>query len=201
MALVSGLVAWAKATFGPYGVWGLIVLALTEAIFSPIPPDVLLPVLAVPAEGADPAYAYALYLGLITTVASVVGAAIGYWIGKRFSPWVHRKFEGERLRKVEAWYTEHGEWIVAIAAFTPIPFKVFTLSSGLFRMRFWPFVLAAFVGRGLRFVPEALLSARFGTQAIDWLDRGGLIVLVVLGLGLAGYYAWWSMRGEQHAEA
>ncbi len=200
MGLIAGLVAWAKATFGPYGAWGLFGLAVTEAVFSPIPPDILLPVLAVPAEGMPPDYAYALFLGLVATLGSVVGGAIGYAIGKWFSPWVHRKFSGERLTKVEGWYREHGEWIVLVAAFTPIPFKVFTVSSGLFRMRFWPFILAAAVGRGLRFIPEGLLSARYGQQAIDWLDAGGLALLAVLGLGLAAWYFWRSTHENELAE-
>lgn len=191
MAILGPLVEWAKATLGPYGELGLAVVAFTEAIINPIPPDPLLAVLAV-----DQPWTYALYLGLFTTFWSVAGAAVGYWIGGRFSGWVHRKFAGERLDKVEGWYTEHGEWIVVIAALTPIPFKVFTVSSGLFRLRFWPFMLAATVGRALRFVPEALLSARYGQQAIDWLDRGGLALLVILGLGVAAWYVWRSAREE-----
>lgn len=197
MGLVGGLVAWAKATLGPYGIWGLILLAVTEAVVSPIPPDVLLPVLALPAEGQAPAYGYALWLGLVTTVASVVGGAIGYWIGSEFSPWVHRRFGGERLAKVERWYLSYGEWIVAVAALTPIPFKVFTVASGLLGMRFWPFIAAAFVGRALRFVPEALLAARYGNQAIAWLDRGGLVLLVVLGLAVALWYGYRTWRSPE----
>ncbi|MDX1612001.1 MAG: VTT domain-containing protein [Candidatus Thermoplasmatota archaeon] len=198
MALVGSLVAWAKATLGPYGVWGLILLSFTEAIISPIPPDILLPVLATPAPGMPPDYGYAAYLGLVTTVASVLGGAVGYWVGRRFSPWVHRKFRGERLTRVEGWYKQHGEWILIVAAFTPLPFKLFTVTSGLFGMRFWPFMLAAFLGRGLRFFPEALLSARFGQQAIEWLDAGGLIVLVVLATGVA---AWWVWHRRSRPEA
>lgn len=185
MGVLTGLVEWAQATFGPYGVLGLIVLAVTEAIVSPIPPDILLPVLAL-----DQPWTYALYLGVITTVASVAGGAVGYWLGKEFSPWVHRRFAGPKLAKVEGWYDEHGEWIVLLAAFTPLPFKIFTVTSGLLRLRFWPFMAAAVVGRGLRFIPEALLSAYIGQEAIAWLERSGYLVLGLTALAAVAWYLW-----------
>lgn len=130
----------------------------------------------------------AVLLGLVTTVASVAGGAVGYWVGVRFSPWVHRKFSGPRLEKAEAWYERYGEWIVVLAAFTPLPFKVFTVTSGLLGLRFWPFLAAAFIGRALRFVPEAVLASLYGEAVIAWLDRGGLIVLVVSLVVLAVLY-------------
>lgn len=191
MGVLGGLVEWAQATFGPYGIIGLILLAFTEAIISPIPPDVLLPILA---KGRS--LTYAAWLGAITTVASVAGAAVGYWIGKTFSPWVHRKFSGPRLARVENWYTQYGEWIVVVAAVSPIPFKVFTVASGLLGLRFWPFMLAALVGRGLRFIPEALLAARYGDQVIAWIDRYQLEVGVVTLVGLVLFYLW-----TRHREA
>lgn len=192
MAILGPLVEWTKETLGPFGEPGLAVIAFTEAIINPIPPDPLLAILAV-----DQSLWYALYLGLFTAFWSVAGAAVGYWIGGRFSPWVHRKFAGPRMDKVEGWYKEHGEWIVAIAAVTPIPFKIFTVSSGLFHLRFWHFLAAAAVGRSLRFVPEALLSARYGEQAIVWLDQGGLVILLVLGLAGGAYYLWAKRRRDQ----
>lgn len=185
--MTAGLVEWAQATLGPYGVLGLIVLAVTEAIISPIPPDALLPILA---KGQP--LGYALYLGVVTTVASVAGGAVGYWIGDRFSPWVHRKFSGPRLARVEAWYRDYGEWVVLLAGFTPLPFKIFTLTSGLLGLRFWPFMLAATIGRGARFVPEALLAARYGDQVLAWIDRYELPMLVAAVALLAGL--WWYTR-------
>lgn len=176
---------WAEAVFGPWGVLGLVVLAVTEAVVSPIPPDVLLPLLAI-----DEPWHTALLLGLLTTVASVAGGAIGYWVGDRFSPWVHRRWGGPRMVRVEGWYRTYGVWAVAVAAFTPIPFKLFTVTSGVLRLRFWPFVGASLVGRGLRFVPEAVLMSLYGRQAIAWLDAGGLIVLLITVVVVAALWAW-----------
>lgn len=187
--MISGLVEWAQATFGPYGVMGLVAIAFTEAIFSPVPPDVLLPVLA---QGQTASYA--LYLGVVTTVASVVGGAVGYWIGDRFSPWVKRRYGGPKMQRLEAWYQEYGEWVVLLAGFTPLPFKLFTLTSGFLNLRFWPFMLAAVVGRGLRFVPEALLAARYGDEVLAWLDVyevPALLAALAVLLGL-----WWYTRNR-----
>lgn len=195
MGVLGSLVEWAQATLGPYGVFGLIVLAFTEAVVSPIPPDALLPVLA---QGES--MGYALFLGLVTTAASVAGAILAYWIGVRFSPWVHERFAGPRLARVENWYQQHGEWVVAIAAFSPVPFKVFTLSSGLLGLRFWPFVLAATVGRALRFVPEALLAARYGEQVVAWIDANQIPALAVSLVLIALLYAWTRMRQGQTPE-
>lgn len=141
-------------------------------------------------------------LGVVTTLASVAGGAVGYWIGDRFSPWVHRKFAGPRLARVEAWYREYGEWVVLLAGFTPLPFKLFTVSSGLLGLRFWPFIVASLVGRGARFIPEALLAARYGDQVVAWIDRYELPVLAVTLLVLAGLW-WYSQRrsnGETEQE-
>lgn len=187
MAVISGLVEWAQATFEPYGELGLIVIAVTEAIFSPIPPDVLLPVLA----RGEP-WTYALYLGVITTVASVAGGAVGYWIGDRFSPWVKKRYGGERMQRVESWYQEYGEWVVLLAGFSPLPFKIFTLTSGFLGLRFLPFLLASVVGRGLRFVPEALLAARYGDQVLAWTDRYEVPMLAATLLVLGAL--WWYSR-------
>jgi undecaprenyl-diphosphatase len=190
VGLISGLVEWAQATLGPYGVPGLIVLAFTEATVSPVPPDALLPVLAY-----GRSIPYAIYLGLVTTVASVAGGALGYWLGDRFSPWVHRRFGGPRLAQVQGWYQQYGEWVVLVAGFSPLPFKIFTLTSGLLGLRFWPFLLAALVGRGLRFVPEAVLAARYGDQVLAWTDRYELWLLVGGLAALAGLWIWSRNRG------
>lgn len=192
--MISGLAEWTQAVFGPYGVLGLIVVAVTEAIFSPLPPDALLPVLA-----TGQSMSYALFLGVVTTVASVAGAAIGYWVGDRFSPWVHERYGGPKLERVEGWYQEYGEWVVLVAGFSPLPFKVFTLSSGLLRLRFWPFMAAALVGRGLRFIPEALLAARYGEAVLEWTDQYEIWLLIPTVLILVGLWLYSRHRGQVEA--
>lgn len=185
MAVTEALVEWAQAVFGPYGALGLFALAFTEATFSPIPPDPLLAVLAEPVSVPR-----AVYLALVTTIASVAGAAVGYWIGDRFSEWAHRRFAGPRMDRVEEWYQEHGEWVVAGAALTPIPFKVFTITSGLLQLRFWPFVLASTAGRGLRYIPVAILATFYGEQVIAWVDTYEIPLLVASLVALVLFYVY-----------
>ncbi len=191
MAVTQGLVEWARAVFGPYGVLGLIALAFTEAVISPIPPDALLPLLAI-----GESVPYAVYLGLVTTAASIAGAAVGYWVGDRFSDWVHQRFSSQRLERVEAWYREYGEWVVGVAAFSPVPFKVFTVSSGLLGLRFWPFILAATIGRSLRFIPEAVLASIYGEPVIAWIDTYEIPLLILGLLVLVGLYVYSRRWGE-----
>lgn len=186
MGLTETTVEWIQSVLPPgFEVAGLVLLAFTEATFSPIPPD---PLLVVVAERAT--VPRAVFLGLVTTIASVAGAAVGYWIGDQFSDWVHRKFAGENLDRAEAWYQQYGEWVVLVAAFSPIPFKVFTVTSGLLGLRFWPFILAATVGRGIRYVPLAVLASLYGEQVLAWIDTYEIPLLVAGLLALAGLYAY-----------
>lgn len=191
MGLTETTVELVQRFFAGYEVLGLVVVAVTEAVFSPFPPDALLVVLA-----TGRSLPYATFLGAVTTAASVAGGAVGYWIGDRFSDWAHRKFAGEHLARAEAWYQQYGEWVVGVAAFTPIPFKVFTVASGLLGLRFWPFMLAATVGRGVRFVPEAILASFYGERIVDWIDAYEIPLLVAALLALAGLYAYSRTRGE-----
>ena len=120
-------------------------LTAAEAIFFPIPPDPLLIALAL----RNPSTA--LLLAGLTTVASVAGGVVGHWLGLRFGrPLLHR-FPGRQVDRVEALFRRDGFWAVAIAAFTPLPFKLFTISAGIFGIPRTPFVLASIAGRGLRF--------------------------------------------------
>src|SRR5690606_27734878 len=104
-------------------------LSFVESIFFPIPPDVvLLPLSALRPDGAP------LY-GLLATVGSVSGAAIGYafglWGGR---PLLQRFVSGERIHQVETLFQRYDGWAIGIAGFTPIPYKVFTLAAGVFRL-------------------------------------------------------------------
>jgi membrane protein YqaA with SNARE-associated domain len=99
---------------------------------------------------------------LVTTVASVMGGIIGYFLGYfAFESWIAPLIEqwgyGEKLSLAETWFTEYGVWVVFLAGFSPIPYKVFTISAGALSMAFVPFVIASAVGRGLRFFLVAAL--------------------------------------------
>jgi membrane protein YqaA with SNARE-associated domain len=150
----------------------LFVLAFAESSFFPIPPDVLLVALALGAPRR------ALRFALICTVGSVLGGVAGYAIGWGFWEGVGRRilidtygFE-DAFERVGEMYRQNAFLAVFTAAFTPIPYKVFTIAAGVFHdsVSLPTLVLASIVGRGARFFLVAGLIARFGAPATRFID-------------------------------
>ncbi len=141
--LVEWVVAWANS---PYGPAALFVIAFAESSFFPVPPDTLL----IPLGIANPSLA--LLFALVCTVGSVIGGMFGYWIGiKGGRPVALKLFGEDKVMFVQLMYQRYDVWAIFIAAFTPIPYKVFTIAAGVFVLDFKRFVLASIVGRGARF--------------------------------------------------
>jgi len=161
MRIFGPLYDWVmRMSAHPRAPWYLGGLTVAESSFFPIPPDVML----IPMSVARPRRA--LWLALLTTVCSVVGGVIGYLIGyfafEAVRPMIEAAgYEGHLLR-AELWYSEWGVWVVFLAGFSPIPYKIFTVTSGALALALGPFVLASFVGRGARFFLVAWLAGRFG---------------------------------------
>lgn len=125
-------------------------LSVAESSFFPIPPDVML----IPMVMAKRHIAWRL--ATLTTVTSVIGGMIGYGLGLFFFNEVGQAviefYHAEQaFERVQDWFKTYGIWIVFIAGFSPIPYKLFTITSGVMSMAFFPFVLASLVGRGARF--------------------------------------------------
>ncbi len=180
--LYNKTLAWAKHRFAPHI---LAVLTFAESVFFPIPPDVMLApmVLAKPHR----AWRYAT----ITTIASLLGGIAGYALGYyMFEPWIQpliTEFGYQaRFDRAVSWFKEWGVWVVFIAGFSPVPYKLFTVSAGFLHMLFIPFVIASVVGRGMRFFLVAGLI-HFGGEAMEKKIRQsvdvigwGLVVLVII---------------------
>lgn len=167
-----------------YGPVGLFVVSFFESIFFPVPPDVLL----LPLSLMRPQLSF--WYSLLTTFASVSGAFVGYLIGmKAGRPIVEHMFSRKRVQEIEALFARYGSWAVGIAAFTPIPFKLFTLGAGIFRVGLWPFFVASVLGRGGRFFLEASLVFFLGDRARAYLGRN--FEMTTLGLTLAVIFGTW----------
>ena len=191
MRLFSGLLnmvmGWAEHRHASYYLAGL---SFAESSFFPIPPDVML----APMTLAKPERAWRF--ALVTTLASVVGGVAGYLIGmfafELVEPVLHSAGYWDRYLATREWFTVWGVWVVFLAGFSPIPYKIFTITAGVVGMVFLPFVLASFVGRGARFFLVAGLM-RLGGPKMErilrqYIDHLGwlLVIVVVLGYFLLG---------------
>lgn len=171
----------------------LAVLSFSESSFFPIPPDIPFILMGV----IQPESSY--LLATILTVTSVLGGALGYAIGLYGglpvvnwlvnSPWTKWIFSQEKFDKVVGLYNRYDVWVVLVAAFTPIPYKVFTIAGGLCRIPFWRFMLASLIGRAGRFYIVGSILYFFGEQAKPYLHRFDLFLGVMLVLGILGFVA------------
>lgn len=176
---------WAEHKFAPRI---LALITFAESIFFPIPPDVLLApmVLAKPND--------AWRLASLTTISSIIGGSIGYILGyMMFEPWIQPLIiefgYQQRFDTAINWFNEWGVWVVFIAGFSPIPYKLFTVSAGFLQMAFLPFLLASAIGRGMRFFLVSGLI-KWGGSTMEknlrkWIDVLGwafvaLIIIVYL---------------------
>lgn len=171
---------WARHPRAPWYLGGL---SFAESSFFPIPPDVML----APMSMAQPRRA--LGFATLTTITSVLGGMFGYLIGMfafdLVAPWIEDGRYATAFAQAQQWFDTWGFVAIFAAGFSPIPYKVFTITAGVLGMAFLPFVLASLVGRGLRFYLVALLMAwggeRMETRLHRWVDwLGWLTVLAVV---------------------
>ncbi|MCW9024510.1 MAG: DedA family protein [Gammaproteobacteria bacterium] len=170
---------WVEHRLAPYYLVGL---SFAESSFFPIPPDVML----APMSLAKPKSAW--YYATITTLASVVGGMAGYAIGlfafELIEPLILSAGYDEKFTLAKSWFNEWGIWVVLLAGFSPIPYKVFTITAGVMSMSFFPFVLASLVGRGARFYLVSGLMV-WGGEKMEkalrrYIDRIGWIMVVAV---------------------
>ena len=153
-----------------------------------VPPDVMLLPMAL--AGRERGGRYILFLVALTTSASVLGGVVGWYLGAHFLAEFGQRIlqmyaSTETAERVRLWYETHGSMVVVIAAFTPVPYKVFTVTSGLMKMDLFPFILASIVGRGGRFCLVGAV-AHWGNERLErflrlYFDKV-MVVLLLLGL-------------------
>jgi membrane protein YqaA with SNARE-associated domain len=163
----------------------LFVFAMAEAVFFPIPPDVLLIAMAfsVPAKS--------FRFALVCTAGSIVGAVFGYGLGYLFSDagtaLINFFDPSEKsVEKINELFETYGFWGIIIAAITPIPFKVFTVAAGLFRFDFFAFMLAISIGRPIRFFAVSALFFFFGKKIKPFIDKYFELLSIVFVVLLIG---------------
>ncbi len=173
---------WAKHRFAERY---LAVLSFSESVVFPIPPDVMLAPMAL--SQPNKAWRFAL----ITTIASILGGVAGYWLGwfafdSFIAPVVESMGYQSKLDMAIEWFNTYGVWVVFLAGFSPIPYKIFTVSAGFLHMAFLPFLLASAIGRGARFFLVAGLMYWGGpsmeNKLREWVEYlgWGVVALAVL---------------------
>ena len=172
--LYDWVLSWGDSRWGGLA---LFVLAFAESSFFPVPPDVLLIALCLGAVKRSFRYA------LICLVGSVMGAMVGYAIGyflwqnsageyTLLANWFFNKvFSEESFLEVKSLYDKWDFWIVFTAGFTPLPYKLFTITGGLFHINFAMFIIASIVSRGLRFFLVGGLIWKFGAPIKTFIDK------------------------------
>lgn len=183
--LYDACLRWAKHK---YASTYLAVLTFAESVFFPIPPDVML----APMVLARPQKAW--FLATLTSVASVIGGVAGYLLGVFLYepvvlPFVAMMGYEDKLQTIINYFNDYGIWVVFLAGFTPIPYKLFTVSAGMLSMAFVPFVIASAIGRAGRFFLVAGIlywggekmehKLRQYIDAIGWTVVALVIVLIV----------------------
>ena len=146
----------------------LFALSFAESSFFPIPPDVLLaPMCAVRPHRA-------LYLAVMTTLFSVAGGVAGYAIGyfafDLIMPWLEGGAFWGHYETATVWFDKWGAAVVFIAGFSPIPYKVFTISAGVLDQNLLVFIVASLAGRGARFFLVALLLRWAGPKVLPMIE-------------------------------
>lgn len=185
--LYNKMRSWSLHRRAPYFLAGV---SFIESSFFPIPPDVML--ISMGLVKPDRAWRYAL----ITTGFSVLGGIFGYLIGcyglTLVEPLIKASSYEALYKEVALWFQKEGIWVILIAGFTPIPYKIFTIAAGALKMAFLPFVLASIVGRGLRFyLVSALMywcGGRIEGHLRRYVDAIGWVFLLLITLAFCLYH-------------
>jgi membrane protein YqaA with SNARE-associated domain len=180
--LYDKVLTWSKHRLAPVY---LFILSFSESVFFPIPPDVMLAPMAL--SKPQKAWRFAF----ITSVASVLGGMVGYLLGYvLFEPVVQPLLVSvgyeDKFATIKNWFEEWGIWVVFLAGFSPIPYKLFTITAGVMNMAFLPFVIMSAISRSLRFYLVAGLM-KWGGKPMEeklriYVDRigWGIVIAVIL---------------------
>ncbi len=189
--LYDWMLSWGESRWGAVA---LFLFAFAESSFFPIPPDVLLIALCLGAVARSFRFA------AICTAGSILGAMLGYAIG--FFAWqttadeytalahffFNHVFSVEAFEKVGALYDQYNFWIVFTAGFTPLPYKIFTITGGLFHINFVMFIIASIISRGLRFFLIAGLIWKFGAPIKGFIDKYFNLLAIAFTVLLVGSF-------------
>ncbi len=173
----------------PHALVWLAAVACAESIFFPIPPDVMIIPMVLAAREK------AWKIAAVATAASAVGGVVGYSVGYFLYAEVGKpiiEFYGyaDKYATFQGWYADYGAWIVGAGGFTPIPYKVITIASGVVQLNFATFFVVSVLSRGARFFIVSALLWRFGAPIRGFIEaRLGLLALIFFIILFLGFVA------------
>ena len=180
--MIGELILWSKETFLPYGPLGLFIVAFIESSFFPIPHDLLL----IPLCLVTPHLS--LFYAAVAIIGSVLGAFLGYYIGLKGGRPVLNRVAGRTTKRVEKYFHRYGTWAIAVAGFTPIPYKIFTIAAGVFRHDIKKLFLASMIGRSGRFFLEAMVIMLWGEEIIFFIENYFALFTILVVAGIIAAY-------------
>ncbi len=186
-SLYHTVLTWSRH---PHAERYLLGVSFIESSIFPVPTAVMLAPMVI----ANRARAWRL--ATLATLASVLGGVFGYWLGHSFfeqigQPIINFYHASEQFESMQGWFRQYGVWLVLLAGVTPIPYKIFTIASGLLGLPIVGFIIASLIGRAIQFFLIAWLLWKCGENIDRWLEKWmervgwGLVALVV-----AGYLLW-----------
>ena len=181
--LYDWVLGWADRKHGPFA---LSLVSFTEASFFPVPPDPLLMALCL--GNPRKSYRFAFYCSVFSILGAAAGYLVGYWVwGLVGDFFVSHIITAEAFAAVSDKYSENAFEAVLAGAFTPIPFKAFTVTAGVFKVDFPTFIAACAVGRTARFAIVACLLSVFGERVKLLIDKYfNIFTVIFFTLLLAG---------------
>ena len=163
-------------------------ISFIEAIFFPIPVDPLLAILVL--NNKQKYIELTIFCTLASVIGGLVGWLLGYFIGEEIEelltiiPWI----KDDNFNTVRTAFDEHGILIIFLGAFTPLPFKIISVTSGVFHINIVAFFVMSLIGRGLRFFLVSLIVKNFGDKGIYLLKKHTFVFSTLFGLMLILLY-------------
>jgi membrane protein YqaA with SNARE-associated domain len=176
--------------FMQYGIWGLLGLAFLDSFILPVPPFFLQIGMSLIEPSSALRYATVAFTG------SILGAPVGYMMGKWLGkPILNKLLPPKWTKMASEQFTKNGDAAVLIGSFTPIPFKVFTILTGVFHYSLARLMLFAILGRGLKFYLIGILFYLYGKHAKVLLDN--YLEVIILGIGAVVAVSWFFWKKRQ----
>ncbi len=177
----SKFLDWSSSRFA---ILWLSLISFLESSILPLPiQDLLLASMSL--KNRSKAY----YFATICTLASVLGGVAGYYIGvfamEQIGPLLANLGYQPKIDQIQVWYLKYKFWIILIAGFSPIPYKLFTISAGMVTIPLIPFVVFSLIARGARYFLVAFLVRKLGKMADQWLNKyidwlGYLLIIIII---------------------